>query len=59
MEFRGLYTTNEKIEAEKALPEKDQTEKGKTIISNDAFAVGSVVEQLQVGILGMMRSLIK
>jgi hypothetical protein len=47
------------MQADQTKPEKEQTEKGKTIISNDAFAVGLAIEQLQTNILGMMRSMIK
>jgi hypothetical protein len=44
--FTGRYTTNEKITEDQKKPEKEQTEKGKTILSNDAYAISELVEQL-------------
>jgi hypothetical protein len=55
--FKEKYTTNEKIELEaKSAEIKESTEvkeKTKTIISNDAYAVGEMVEQLKQTINSM------
>ena len=60
MNFREEYTTNEKI----AIEEKDEKikekiEKGKTVLSNDAYALGSMVEKLLNKIEHARVSLIK
>ena len=60
MNFREEYTTNEKI----AIEEKDEKikekiEKGKTVLSNDAYALGSMVEKLLNKIEHTRLSLIK
>ena len=44
--FVSKYTTNEKVTEDLKKPEKDQTERGKTILSNDAFALGETLIQL-------------
>jgi hypothetical protein len=41
------YTTNELITAQSTLPEKEQTEKTKTILSNDAYALREILEELK------------
>jgi len=47
MVISDKYTTNEKIDAEAVDEEiKDKIEPTKTILSNDAYAVGEMVEQL-------------
>ena len=43
--FTASYTTDEKITEDSKKPEKEQTEKGKTILSNDAYAVGELLEK--------------
>ena len=63
--FTEKYTTNEKIAEEIKVVEKaeDRTEDKKTIITNDAFAVGEVIEQsiflmmgsIQASIRGMVK----
>jgi hypothetical protein len=57
--FNGRYTTNEKITEDAKLEAKDQTEKGKTIITNDAYAVGEVVEQLMFKLESLRGLLVK
>ena len=59
MKFEELYTTNDKIEKEKDLLPEKQKEKCKTILSNDAFAVGSMVERLALSVSGVIRGLYK
>jgi len=54
MEFKEKYTTNEKIDTEaKDAEVKEKKEKTKTILSNDAYAVGEMVEQLKQTINSM------
>ena len=45
--FTGRYTTDEKIDKEAKDPKiKDKVEAKKTILSNDAYALGEVLESL-------------
>jgi hypothetical protein len=53
--FSDKYTTNEKKIVDQAKPEKDQTEKGKVELSNDAFAMGEILESLNNSINRSMR----
>ena len=46
MGFKETYTTNEKKTEDEKKPEKEQTEKGKISLSNDAYAISEMVEQL-------------
>ena len=47
MVFSDKYTTSEKIAAEQADPEiKDKIEKDKTVLSNDAYAIGDIIQNL-------------
>jgi hypothetical protein len=57
--FNGRYTTNEKITEDQKKPEKEQIEKGKTIITNEAYAVGEVVEQLMFKLESLRGLLVK
>ena len=59
MKFEELYTTNEKINAEKDKPESEKTEKNKTILTNDGYALASMVAAFQNSILNAIRSNIK
>jgi hypothetical protein len=59
MEFRNSYTTTEKFEADKLLDEKEQTEKNKILVSNDAFAIGDMIQNLIKKIEHARISLIK
>jgi len=40
------YTTSEKVASQSSLPEKEQTEKFKTILTNDAFALTEALQNL-------------
>jgi hypothetical protein len=59
MEFRNSYTTTEKFEADKLLDEKEQTEQNKILVSNDAFAIGDMIQNLIKKIEHARISLIK
>lgn len=60
MKFKERYTTNEKIQTDKTLEVKDQTgEDKKTIISNDAYAVGETMEQFTNCIMATLRGMVK
>ena len=57
--FSIKYTTNEKKTADAIKPEKDQTEKGKVELSNDAYALGEVLEQLNQNLVKSWRMFAK
>jgi hypothetical protein len=58
MDFKDKWTTNEKINIEAADKEKEEKiETKKTILSNDAYAVGEVVELLSKELKGTLESL--
>jgi len=57
--FNEKYTTEEKKTEDEKKPEKDQTEKNKTILSEDAFALGNVLQELVNKIEHTRVSLIK
>lgn len=60
MTFQEKYTTNEKIAYDKTLKAEKQTkEETKTILSNDAYAVGQMVDELKMTLVSTMRSFIK
>jgi hypothetical protein len=41
-----LYTTAEKIASQSTMKPEEQTEKTKTVISNDTYALREILEQL-------------
>lgn len=53
---RDTYTTDEKKIEDEKKPEKERTEKGKVVISNDAYAISEFLEQLTSSVLNQMRS---
>jgi len=60
MEFKERYTTNEKINIEAANKEiKEKIETTKTILSNDAYALGEILTQFNMSIQNLIRSLVK
>lgn len=60
MEFKERYTTNEKINIEAANKEiKEKIETTKTILSNDAYALGEILTQFNMSIQNLIRSLAK
>ena len=46
MNFEKEYTTKEKKAEDDTKPEKEKTEKGKVELSNDAFALGKILDNL-------------
>jgi hypothetical protein len=59
MELSEKYTTNDKIAAQEAdteLDPKEKTEKTKTILSNDSFAVAEILNDLKNSVLSTLRS---
>ena len=47
MNFKEEYTTNEKITIEEKDEKiKEKIEKGKTVLSNDAYAIGDIFTKL-------------
>ena len=62
--FKDKYTTNEKINIEeKDEKVKEKVEKSKTILSNDAYAMGEVfeksIELMGKQIAAVMRGMVK
>jgi len=45
MSFKDKYTTNEKLSIA-VLIDKDTKEKDKVVLSNDAYAIGELIETL-------------